>query len=395
MPRGAAGRRLHYRNRCARPAAGNGRGRSGGLLPARAARRAEGALRRGGPLVSPLVTPTSHDALRSHSGAEPNGSGPAARIAVLAGPTGCGKTAAAVALRALHGLPVEVIGFDALQLYRGLDAATAKPSAAERAAVPCHAMDALDPTETCSAGRWVALAQAAIVDVHARRAWPLLVGGTGLYLRALLEGLAAIPPTPPELRAELAARWHDVGADRLHAQLAAVDPAYAARTPATNRQRVLRALEVWHATGRSFSDWHASGRRGFDGAVYVAVVEPEPAALRARLHTRAATMAAPLLAEVRDLLAAGLDPAAPGLQALGYRDAVALLRGGAAGPRDESLPAAAVASLADRLAHLHVQYARRQRTWYRAQRADVRLGELDRAAVQRLAGAVAGFWREA
>ena len=313
------------------------------------------------------------------------------RVAVLAGPTGCGKTAAAVALRTVHGLPVEAIGFDALQLYRSLDAATAKPTPAERAALPYHLVDVLDPMEACSAGRWVERARAAIADVHARGAWPLLVGGTGLYLRALLEGLADIPPTPPALRGELAERWAQAGADLLHAELAAVDPDYAARTPASNRQRVLRALEVWHATGRPFSQWHAGGRRGFEGPVHITVVEPDPVALRARLQTRAAAMAGPLLAEVRALLAAGLDTTAPGLQALGYRDAVELVQraaaegaGVATGPSPERV-------LGDRLAHLHVQYARRQRTWFRAQRADVRGENLDAAAIAQWADALRSF----
>lgn len=285
-----------------------------------------------------------------------------ARIAALGGPTASGKTALAVALRQ-RGLPIEILNFDALQVYRGLDAGTAKPSPAERQLAPCHLLDLVEPTEPMTAGRWAELARQEVARVADRGAWPLLVGGTGLYLRALLRGLAPIPPTPPELRARLEAEWQVRGGPDMHRALAAVDPRYASHTPAANRQRVLRALEVFQATGKPFSQWHEEhAQQPPTLACHLTVLVPGQAALQARLQARAAGMALPLLAEVRALLAAGLDPRAPGMQALGYRDAAQVL-----------LAQADATGFADRLALGHRQYARRQATWFASEDAQLRL----------------------
>jgi tRNA dimethylallyltransferase len=276
----------------------------------------------------------------------------------------------------VHGLPIEIVNADALQVYRGLDAATAKPAAADRASVPCHLVDWLDATEACSAGRWVEAATAAIHDVTARGNWPLVVGGTGLYLRALTVGLAQIPPPDPVLRQKLARLWQQGQGPALHAELAAVDPAYAARTPASNRQRVVRALEVWRQTGRTFSEWHATTQPPLALATWTCVVDPDAEAHRQIVAARARGMAGPLLAEVQALIESGLLKDAPGLQALGYRDAVACLDEGRAD---------AETALADRLAALHVQYARRQRTWFKAVPAQLRLAALDEIGLETLA----------
>jgi len=290
---------------------------------------------------------------------------PMHRVAALIGATASGKTATAIALRRDHGLPIEAINLDALQIYRRLSAGTAKPDAGERAALPYHLIDCAEPTEAMNAARFAALADAAIADVHGRGAWPLLVGGTGLYLRAVLQGMAEIPQVACEVRVRLAQEWQERGQAKLHAELAAVDPAYAARTPAANRQRVLRALEVWRATGRPFSQWHQEHAQQPDRYVWLCgVLQPPEAELRARIAQRAAAMAAPLLAEVAELLSGscGLSPQAPAMQALGYRDAVAVLRGDQ--PAD---------GFAARLAHAHWLYARRQRTWFRSLDAQIRL----------------------
>lgn len=292
------------------------------------------------------------------------------RIAALVGPTGSGKTALAVALRQA-GLPVEAIGCDALQVYRGLDAATAKPTLQERAHLPYHLVDVCDPTEAMNAARWAELADAAIADVRARGAWPLVVGGTGLYLRGLVHGLAEIPPVPEQVRAELAIEWERRSPEDLHAELATVDPAYALKTPAANRQRVLRALEVYRATGKAFSTWHAEQAHHRRYACFTVVIEPARDHLLPRIEARARAMVPPLLQEVRALLDAGLSPEAPAMQALGYRDAVQALA--------EGTPAEV---LADRLAHAHRKYAKRQMTWFRAEPADRHL--VDNQAVSLL-----------
>jgi tRNA dimethylallyltransferase len=291
-----------------------------------------------------------------------------AKIAAIVGPTASGKTGLAVALKAQLGLPVHAVVCDALQVYAGLDAATAKPDDAERAALPHALLDAVPATEPMNAGRYVALADEAIDGVRAAGRWPLLVGGTGLYLRALVDGIAPIPPVPRTLRAALEARWDAEGAAALYAELQRVDPAYAATTPATNRQRVLRALEVFEHTGRAFSAWHEAHRAApprHDACVVV--LEPPVAHQHAQIEARARRMVAPLLAEVAALCAAGLPRDAPGLQGLGYREALALVIDGTWARQ----PDAAIAALTPQLIAAHRRYARRQRTWFR--RVDARL----------------------
>lgn len=284
------------------------------------------------------------------------------RIAAIAGPTAAGKSALALRLHAA-GLPVELVNCDALQVYRGLDAGTAKPSASERAQVPLHLLDLVEPHEAMTAGRWADLARPLLADIAGRGHIPLLVGGTGLYLRALLRGLAPIPPIELRLRADLEQRFHSLGAQALHAELAALDPEYAAQTPAANRQRVLRALEVALGTGKAFSQWHREHQAQPQAyRCLMVVLQPERAWLMERIDRRAAAMAEPLLAEVVQLLAAGVDPAAPGMQALGYRDAALVATG-----------QADAAGFALRLALAHRQYAKRQQTWFAAEPADLRL----------------------
>ncbi len=305
-------------------------------------------------MVPPIVTPPRSTVT------------PARPIVALGGPTASGKTALAVALRT-RGLPVEVVNFDALQVYRGLDAATAKPSPDEQRLVPMHLLDVVAPDEPMTAGRWAALADGILAGIAARGAWPLLVGGTGLYLRALVRGLAPIPEVPAAVRAAVAQDAARLGDVALHAQLAAVDPAYAAQTPPANRQRVQRALEVWRHTGRAFGDWHAAHRAAPPRHdCRLVVLTPQRPWLHARIDARAAEMAAPLLDEVRALLGRGVDPLAPGLQALGYRDAVAVVRG-----------EASAEALAERLAAAHRAYAKRQQTWFAAEPAALRLDPAD------------------
>lgn len=294
-------------------------------------------------MVSPHLTPTRR---------EPP------KVFALGGPTASGKTELALRLVAL-GLPVEIVNFDASQLYRGLDAATAKPTAAERASASFHLLDQLEPHQPAAAGQWAGWALTCLAEIHHRGHWPLLVGGTGLYLRALRRGLAAIPPVDPELRAQVTAELAERGIHAMHRELAQVDPDYAAATPAANRQRVARAIEVYRATGKAFSQWHADHRAQPDRVdCSLAVLTPAKEWLYPRIASRATAMVEPLLAEVAALAAAGVPPDAPGLQALGYRDAARVIQG--------QLTAA---DLADLLIAEHQSYAKRQITWFAAEPA--------------------------
>ncbi len=297
------------------------------------------------------------------------------RLAAIVGPTASGKTAVAVALRRDFGLPIEAINCDALQVYQRLYAGTAKPSAQELAALPYHLLDCQPPETAMNAAQWAYLAQATIADIRSRGQWPVLVGGTGLYLRALLRGLAQIPPVDAAIRDDLALQWQQRGAVAMHRQLSEVDPTYAAQTPVNNRQRVMRALEVQLATGRAFSDFHCEHQQQPDHyACYVWQLRPEVQAMHQRIGARAHEMAAPLLAEVADLLEQGLSPAAPAMQALGYRQAALAAQHGIDADH-----------FADVLAAAHRQYAKKQRTWFAAQRSDHTSTVLDPAEIEAVA----------
>lgn len=303
----------------------------------------------------------------------PHVTGQLGKIAALCGPTGSGKTVLAVQLRQA-GLPIEVVSCDALQVYCRLDAGTAKPTADQRAAVPTHLVDCWEAQAAMTAGQWADLADAAIAEITARGGWPLIVGGTGLYLRALVRGLAPIPTTNQQLRDELQAQWQQLGPEAMHAALAEIDPDYAAKTPAANRQRVTRALEVHAATGRSLSDWHRD-HAALESryACALAVLQPDRAVHTAGLQVRARAMAEPLVQEVRALLANGLHGTEPAMQALGYRDAVQAVRDQLGSQQ-----------LAAQLVAAHTAYAKRQRTWFAAEPAVLRLDPADPDTLGRL-----------
>ena len=274
----------------------------------------------------------------------------------LAGPTASGKSGAAlaIAMALAHHRPVEIVSVDSALVYRGMDIGTAKPSRAERDAVPHHLIDIVDPAERYSAARFVADASAAIAAIRGRGALPLLVGGTMLYFKALFDGLDALPAADAQLRAELDARGAREGWPALHAELATVDPASAARLAPRDSQRIQRALEVHRLTGRALSDWHTEA----DGhqPPLIALEPNDRAWLHARIADRfAAMLAAGFVDEVRALRErADLHADLPSMRAVGYRQAWAALD---AGPLD-ALPAAAVAATR--------QLAKRQMTWMRA-----------------------------
>ncbi len=287
----------------------------------------------------------------------------AARWIALTGPTACGKTAAAMAIAAQH--QVEIISVDSALVYRGMDIGTAKPSAAERAAVVHHLIDIRDPLQAYSAAEFVADASRLIEDISARGKLPLLVGGTMLYLKALQDGLDDMPPADPAVRAQLLAEAGAKGWPALHAELAGVDALTAARLAPNDSQRISRALEVFRLTGRPLAFFHQKNaiKRG---AAYAAPpragalisLEPED---RAWLHERIAQrfdtmLAAGFLDEVRALRARGdLYADLPSMRCVGYRQAWEVM--------DGSSP---MAELRDKGIAATRQLAKRQITWLRA-----------------------------
>jgi len=277
-------------------------------------------------------------------------------LIVLAGPTASGKTDLAVALA--EKLGAEVISADSRQVYRRLDAGTAKPSAEQRARVRHWMLDCADPSETFDAARWAKEAASVIADIRSRGKLPLVCGGTGLYLRALLEGLSPLPPRDEAVRARLSAEADSLGREALHARLAAADPEAAAGIPAANLQRVLRALEVLELTGKPISALWRQGRKGGLGATAALILRLElsPERSRERIEARARGMWPGLLAEVKALVPAAYRGDEPGFTSLGYREALACAQG-RLGAND---------GLAE-LIRGTVAYAKRQRTWFRNQ----------------------------
>ncbi len=291
---------------------------------------------------------------------------PDAPVLCLAGPTAAGKTAVALALA--RELPVEIVSVDSALVYRGMDIGTAKPSAAERAAVPHHLIDILDPAQAYSAARFAADATRLVAEIRGRGRLPLLVGGTMLYFKALREGLDTMPAADPALRAAIDREAASRGWPALHAELAAVDPATAARLAPADAQRIQRALEVWRLTGRPLSAWHRSGPPATPDAPSAGMqreaaswplVSLEPQS-RAWLHQRIAErfdamLAAGLVDEVRALRARGdLHAGLPSMRCVGYRQAwAALERGSTDDLRDAGIAATR-------------QLAKRQLTWLRS-----------------------------
>jgi tRNA dimethylallyltransferase len=248
---------------------------------------------------------------------------------VLTGPTGAGKTDWAV--RLAETAPIEIVSVDSALVYRGLDIGTAKPSRELRARIPHHLIDICDPTESYSAGRFVADALERIAAIHARRRVPLLVGGTMLYLRALLHGLAVLPTAAPALRAELDARAAKEGWPALHEELRRLDPTAAARIAATDSQRIQRALEVCLSAGQPISKLQrdtASPLAGWPLSYWV-LAPRDRSVLHERLARRfSAMMEAGFLKEVRALRdRRDLTARHPSMRAVGYRQLWAHLEG--------------------------------------------------------------------
>ena len=298
------------------------------------------------------------------------------RAVLIAGPTASGKSAQALALaEALGGT---IINADSMQVYRDLRIVTARPTAQEEARVPHLLYGHVDAAENYSVGRWCVDASAALAAVERAGRLPVVVGGTGLYFKALTRGLAAVPPIPPQIRAAVRERLERKGIAALYAELGERDAATARRLMPRDRARVTRALEVMLATGRSLTDWHAEGMKpALDAQAAVKLfLDVERAELYRRIDGRFdAMLGSGALDEVRALASRGLDPALPAMKAHGVPWLIRHLSG------EIDLVAAVEGAKRDTR-----RYSKRQGTWFRHQLPDwtwatpgTALGEIRRA----------------
>lgn len=276
-------------------------------------------------------------------------------LIALVGPTAAGKSALALRLALAHG--GEIVSCDSLQVYRGFDIGSAKPTAEERRRVRHHLVDVADPRDPFSAADYARRGREALASIRARGRRPFVVGGTGLYLRALLRGLFAGPSRDEALRARLEGMADRYGERRLHRWLASVDPASAARIEAADRVRLVRALEVFRKTGRPLSGHHRAGSeplQGFD--VRIIGLAPSREDLRAAVEGRTRWMlAAGLVEETRGLIDR-YGPDLRPLQSIGYRQAAAVVAG-----------MLGVDEAQRDIVKETMRYAKRQMTWFRHQ----------------------------
>jgi len=273
-------------------------------------------------------------------------------LALIAGPTASGKSALAMALADLT--PSVIINADSMQVYRDLRVVTARPSEADEARHPHRLFGYIDGAEACSAARWAADARAAIAEAHAAVRLPILVGGTGLYMRTLLDGIAPVPDIDPEVRAGVRA----MPVADAYAALTREDPEAAARLAPADTTRVARALEVVRATGRTLRGWQAQRVGGIGAEVRLAplVLLPPRDWLFARCEARFEAMLEAGRDEVATLVSRNLDPALPVMRAIGVREIAQLLA-----QRFSEGDARAAGAMTTR------QYAKRQYTWFERQ----------------------------
>lgn len=273
-------------------------------------------------------------------------------IIIITGPTAVGKTA--ISLDLADHLNAEIISADSRQIYKELTIGTAKPSALELTRVPHHFINELSLTETYSAGQFSQHALLRIEDIYARGKVPLVVGGSTLYLHALQFGIADIPPIDASVRLNLEARLKKEGSSRLFAELRTIDPISASSLDSTKTQRLLRSLEVFHATGRPLSEYHQS-KPTVPYTFRTIVLNRDRAFLYQRINMRVDQMLDEgLLDEIRTIRASGIDLTTNALKTIGYREPFAYLAGEIS--KDEMI---------DKLKQNSRRYAKRQLTWFR------------------------------
>ncbi len=305
-------------------------------------------------------------------------------VIIIAGPTGSGKSALALAVAEAFG--GTIINADSMQVYRDLAVLTARPGPAELARAPHRLYGTIDAAEAYSAGRWREAALAEIAAARDAGRLPLLVGGTGLYLRALLDGLAPVPPVPAAARAAARALHARLGPADFHAALARLDPEAAGRLPPGDTQRLIRAYEVAAATGQGLAAWRRAQAAPAIAAASILLLPPRDALYAACDARFLAMMAAGAEAEAKDLLARGLDPGLPAMKAVGVREL-----GDALAHRISRAAAIAAAQQATR------RYAKRQYTWFRHQlpeTAGLRKLVLDEQLSERLLPGIFSFIRQ-
>jgi tRNA dimethylallyltransferase len=270
------------------------------------------------------------------------------------GPTASGKSGLAIALA--ERLGGEVVACDSTQVYRGFDIGTAKPSAAERRGIPHHMIDVVSPDEVFTAGEYRNRALPVLADLRRRGRLPIFTVGTGLYFRALLEGLADAPPRSESLRARLNAMQARRGTASLHRLLRRVDPAAAARISPNDHQKIVRALEVYLLAGKPMSEFHRAGRQGLQGYTALKIgLNPPREALYERIERRVSAMLdCGWGDEVARLLAEGAPAAAKPFEFIGYRELSACAAAGQP-----------LASATQAIAQATRRYAKRQLTWFR------------------------------
>jgi tRNA dimethylallyltransferase len=300
------------------------------------------------------------------------------RFVAVLGPTASGKSALGLALA--ERLGGEIVACDSQQVYVGMDIGTDKPTREDRRRVPHHALDLCHPDQPFHAARWAALARTAIQGIAGRGRLPIVVGGTGLYYRALTAGLFEAPPPDPALRARHRELTDREGIEALRARLMAVDPEAAAAIAARDFVRLSRALEIFEQTGVPITTLRRQATPPRDLAPTVLLLDPPLAASRARIAARVgAMMAAGFLDEVRTLHAAGYGPTLRPLQALGYQQMGAVLAG-----------RLSLAAAGEETVRATAAYARRQRTWFRKEPAAARFTEPPTAEAALAILAIAG-----
>ena len=278
-------------------------------------------------------------------------------VVIIAGPTACGKTE--LALQVAEKFNGEIVNADSMQVYAELCILTARPDASELARAPHHLFGCLPASERCSAGRWLDMARTVLADIHARGRLPVVCGGTGLYLRALTEGLAPVPEVSDEIVAGISAHLDSVGGAAFKTELAAVDPEAAERLPASDRQRLVRAAAVFATTGRTLTDWQKeqSAGPGYAARYGTIVLMPPRDEMYAAIDRRFdQMMAAGALEEARSFAGLGLAADLPASRAVGVAELSHVLSG-------EWTLETAVDKAKTASRHL----AKRQVTWFKRQ----------------------------